>query len=218
MKTFGKLLPLLLLVVVTTSALSFVFLNRAWKSPQTKILPATYLANDAAAGTNERLKQRSVLAKEFTRLRGYNTSFCFFLDMRIASGKKRCFLYNLEKDSVEIAGLVAHGSGSGRAGEAVSFSNAPNSCCTSLGRYRIGKPYLGRFGLAYKLYGLDETNNKASERFVVFHAHPCVPADEIAPATICESWGCPTVAPGFLSSVKNIIDKAQKPVLLWIYF
>ena len=158
------------------------------------------------------------MAREFTRTRGFNSDYCIFIDMKILSGKLRCFVYNLEKDSVELAGLVAHGSGSGKEGEASFFSNVPNSNCTSLGRYRIGKPYTGKFGLAYKLYGLDDSNNKAFERFVVLHAHPCVPADEVAPATICESWGCPTVAPVFLTSVSKNIDRSQRPVLLWIYY
>ena len=218
MKTFGKLLTLILLAAFTESVLAyFIFYGKG--TSRFPRINSSIINKKAEAGlTLERLKQHSALARVFARSNGYNTRYCLFIDLKILSGKKRCFVYNLEKDSVELAGLVTHGSGSGKGGEACSFSNKPNSYCTSLGRYRIGQHYSGRFGLAYKLYGLDDSNNQAFERFVVLHAHPCVPADEVAPATICESWGCPTLAPGYLSSVKKYIDKSQQPVLLWIYF
>jgi len=138
--------------------------------------------------------------------------------MRLPSGKKRFFVYDLERDSVEIAGLVTHGSGSEGESDELVFSNTPNSYCTSLGKYKIGNGYNGRFGLAYKLYGLDKTNSKAFDRFVVLHAHECVPNDEIAPLSICLSQGCPTVSPAFLTQLKTCIDQSEKPILLWIYY
>jgi hypothetical protein len=85
-----------------------------------------------------------------------------------------------------------------------------------LGKYKVGYSYNGRFGLAYKLYGLDKTNDKAFERFVVLHSHDCVPETEVKD-DICQSDGCPTVSPGFLQYLKPIINASKKPVLLWIY-
>jgi hypothetical protein len=140
------------------------------------------------------------------------------VDMQIASGKKRFFVYNLVNDSIEYAGLVAQGSGRNHPDNGIEFSNAANSLCTSLGRYKIGGSYTGKFGLAFKLYGLDATNSNAFKRFVVLHAHSCVPVDETAPVPICQSWGCPTVAPAFLNALKKYIDQSEKPVLLNIYY
>src|SRR6185436_11630260 len=40
---------------------------------------------------------------------GYNTNTCFLMDMSIESGKNRFFIYDLKKDSVIDAGLVAQG-------------------------------------------------------------------------------------------------------------
>jgi hypothetical protein len=88
--------------------------------------------------------------------------------------------------------------------------------CTSLGRYRIGQSYHGQFGLAFKLHGLDKTNDNAYKRFVVLHSHECVPETPIEDE-ICQSDGCPTVAPGFLQQLKPIITASNKPVLLWIF-
>lgn len=69
--------------------------------------------------------------------------------------------------------------------------------------------------LAFKLYGLDATNDKSFERFVVLHVHACVPESEVT-AEICQSDGCPTVAPGFLKQLEPVIKQSEKPVLLWI--
>ena len=155
--------------------------------------------------------------KSFIKAKHFNDRICFLIDMHINSGKKRFFVYNLEKDSIEMAGLVTHGSGSGYDESDLYFSNEPGSNCTSLGKYKVGKPYNGQFGLAYKLYGLDATNSKAFERFVVLHAHSCVPATEVYPVPICKSFGCPTVAPSFLQLLRNYIDNSEKPILLNIY-
>ena len=168
--------------------------------------------------TIQRLKQKSPLAKDFVKEHGYNSTHCFLLDMRLPSGKNRFFVYNLLKDSVEIEGLVTHGSGSDNGTNDLVFSNIKNSNCTSLGKYKTGRSYNGKFGLAYKLYGLDETNNNAFDRFVVLHSHACVANEEIYPLPICESLGCPTVSPLFLEKLKGYLDGSQQPILLWIYY
>lgn len=163
----------------------------------------------------EKLGTVSTQLKIFAAKKGYNEHVAFLIDMSLPSGRQRFFVYNMQKDSIELAGLVAHGYGSAK--ESIEFSNIPGSYCTSLGKYKVGKDYQGRFGLAYKLYGLDKTNDKAFERFVVLHAHDCVPAEEVAPITICQSQGCPTVAPAFLQKLKTYIDASEKPILLNIY-
>ncbi len=165
-----------------------------------------------------RLNKKLVPAKDYVAAHNFNNTYCFLVDMRLPSGENRFFVYNLEKDSVENAGLVTHGSGVNSSSSSPVFSNTPNSNCTSLGKYKIGKPYQGKFGLAYKLYGLESTNSKAFDRFVVLHAHACVPNDEVDPQLICESWGCPTVAPAFLKTLKSYLDVTPKPIMLWIYY
>ena len=164
------------------------------------------------------LKERAAALKRYAVLNNYNVAYCFMMDMRIPSGKKRFFVYNLLKDSIELSGMVANGCGRAGPGQQVQFSNDANSLCTSLGRYKVGGAYNGRFGLAFKLYGLDKSNSNAFNRFVVLHAHSCVPYNETAPLPICESWGCPTVATPFLNQLRTYIDKSAKPLLLLIYY
>lgn len=170
----------------------------------------------ALSHSNERAKSKAATAREFIKRNGYNDKICFLLDMRLPSGRHRFFVYDLKKDSIINAGLVTHGRCSEDWLEGRKYSNTVGSGCTSLGKYRIGYPYQGRFGLAYKLYGLDKTNNKAFTRYVVLHAHDCVP-ESASQEEICQSDGCPTVSPGFLKYLKSVIDASRQPLLLWIY-
>jgi hypothetical protein len=164
----------------------------------------------------EKLKQKSIDAISYASKNGYNTSVCFLIDMSMPSGSNRFFVYDMVKDSIQNSGLVTHGRCNEMWLEGRKYSNVPGCGCTSLGKYKIGYSYQGTFGLAYKLYGLDKTNNNAFKRYVVLHSHECVPEDVVTDE-ICQSDGCPTVSPNFLKEVKPIIDKSSKPVLLWIF-
>jgi len=163
-----------------------------------------------------KLTEKASAAKKFTTANGYNTSVCFLIDMSLPSGQNRFFVYDLKGDSVEAAALVTHGRCNENWLEGRKYGNTPGCGCTSLGKYRIGNNYNGRFGSAYKLYGLEKTNDKAFERFVVLHSHACVPGTEV-PDEICQSDGCPTVSPMFLQQLSTVIKGSAKPVLLWIY-
>ena len=217
MKVFIKFTATLLLVMASVSALAYFF----WYKPKFIYKPEkksfALIEKGVAKNALLKLKQKAIGVAAYTRLNHYNDQYCFMIDMSIHSGKQRFFVYNLKKDSIESAGLVTHGAGSVTSSEALFFSNTPGGNCTSLGKYKIGNPYQGKFGLAYKLYGLDTTNNKAFERFVVLHAHACVPVSEVYPLTICPSLGCPTVAPSFLQKLAGYLGKTNKPVLLCIY-
>ena len=136
--------------------------------------------------------------------------------MSLHSGQNRFFVYDLKKDTIRNSGLVTHGRCNQYWLEGRKYDNTVGCGCTSLGKYKIGHAYNGKFGLAYKLYGLDKTNDKAFQRFVVLHAHDCVPESEVK-EDICQSDGCPTVSVNYLQYLKPIIDASRKPVLLWIY-
>jgi hypothetical protein len=183
--------------------------------------PTTKVAEEHLMSSSEvmsRLKEKAELAKDFVDQNGFDVSYCFMIDMRLPSGKNRFFVYNLLKDSLEAAGLVTHGKGSESESGALVFSNAPNSNCTSLGKYKIGSPYNGNFGLSYKLMGLDKTNSRALDRAVVLHSYFGVPKEEVYPASICLSEGCPAVSSAFFTQLKGYMDESQEPILLWIYY
>ena len=172
-----------------------------------------YNSEDAAS---KKLKLKSADAITFIKKNGYNQSTCFFIDLSLPSGQNRFFVYDVANDTISNAGLVTHGRCNQTWLEGRKYSNVPGCGCSSLGKYKVGYPYDGTFGLAYKLYGLDKTNNNAFKRFVVLHSHECVPENEVKDE-ICQSDGCPTVSPQFLQQLKPIINEASGPILLWIY-
>lgn len=216
MKLLLKLTSTALLLAISITALAYFFWYKPKFTPKTNKASVVVLKKEIDKTIATRLLLKGSNIKHYVKDHHYNSKYCFMVDMNIESGKKRFFVYNLEKDSIELAGLVAHGSGKDYSSE-IKFSNEPGSLCSSLGKYKIGKSYNGKFGLAYKLYGLDKTNSNAIDRFIVLHAHDCIPVDEKSPIPICESWGCPTVAPTFLTQLKTYIDRSEKPILLTIY-
>ncbi len=205
-----------LLFLASLSAMAYFFWYKPKFVKNNKVEKFIVKKEGTGAETLKRLQQKAASIITYAKTNGCNTQYSFLIDMKVASGKNRFFVYNLQKDSVEVSGLVTHGSGKTN-NENIQFSNIEGSLCTSLGKYKIGNPYMGKFGLAFKLYGLDNTNSNAYNRFVVLHSHECVPNTEVAPLSICESWGCPTVAPDFLTAIQPYIKKAGKPILLYIY-
>lgn len=148
----------------------------------------------------------------------YNKRIAFFIDMKIPSGQNRFFVYDLKTDKIVDKGLVANGSGSetGIKGK-LKFSNTPNSLSTSLGKYYIGGFYHGKFGKAYKLYGLDKTNSNAFKRDVVFHYYYDVPYQE-QKGYICNSFGCPMVNKKYFERTAKIIDGSESNIIMSIYY
>jgi L,D-transpeptidase catalytic domain len=166
--------------------------------------------------TLEKLKKQAAIAQLYAAANRFDTKRCILIDMSLPSSQNRFFLFHLKKDTIENSGLVTHGQGRRLFSTTIEFSNEPGSYCTSLGKYKIGARYFGKFGLAYKLHGLDKTNSNALSRAVVLHAHECVPEAENG-EEICESQGCPTIAPGFLKKIAPVIDRTTLPMLLYIY-
>ncbi|HMI07736.1 MAG TPA: murein L,D-transpeptidase catalytic domain family protein, partial [Flavobacterium sp.] len=113
--------------------------------------------------------------------------------------------------------LVAHGIGSETGNSELQFSNVNNSYSTALGKYSIGQHYNGKFGKAYKLHGLDETNSNAFLRNIVLHKLDTMPHEE-QEEKICNSQGCPMVSERFFSRIEKIIDGSEKPIIMAIYY
>lgn len=151
--------------------------------------------------------------------RGYNKKIAFLVDMKIKSGKNRFFVYDLENGKIIDQGLVAHGSGSetGIKGDILQFSNTPNSNCTSLGRYGVEKAYNGVFGKAYRLSGMDQTNNNATKRSIVLHCYKEVPDDE-KEYYIINSHGCPMVSEAFFKRLDKVIENSDSKIMLSVYY
>ena len=172
--------------------------------------------------TVHRLKTKAILAKAYCAKNNMNVDLCILVDMKIPSGKKRFFLWDLKGDSILKSGMCSNGScgnlASYDANKSPQFSNIPESHCSSLGKYKIGKRGYSTFGINinYKLHGLEKTNDNAYKRYIVFHSWG-ISDEEIYPLEISESWGCPAVSNNFMKEMDRILKEQVKPVLLWIY-
>jgi hypothetical protein len=209
-----------LLVLTLGVVLLFLLVSSTWY--YTKMKPVYRTVNRDVSATLRKklllkLESRAAKAREYATRNKYNTDICFLIDMSIESGKNRLFVYNLKKDSITDAGLVTHGRCNEDWLNGRRYGNDVGCGCTSLGKYKIGAAYKGKFGLAYKLHGQDSTNSNAFKRYVVLHSHGCVPYGEVDPYPICQSDGCPTVSPAFLKKMAATIDASPRPILLWIF-
>jgi len=207
--------PKALLLFILIFSCAWLSSSSYWKLAKAPIgtIPKEH---QRSPGYKEKMQAKATDARIFVEKNSYNESICFLVDMSLSSGQNRFFVYDLEKDSLVLSGLVTHGNCNQDWLDGRKYDNVVGCGCTSLGKYKIGNSYSGRFGLAFKLFGLDKTNDKAFARFVVLHAHSCVPETEVKDE-ICQSNGCPTVAPGFLQQLKPIIDRSPKPILLWVF-
>ena len=206
----------LLLLFFLLISFTWLFSSGLWKRTETAWAADNPKHHQFAAHSLKKIKLKAAEAKLFVQQKGYNDAICLLADMSLPSGQNRFFVYNFNKDTLLNSGLVTHGRCNQYWLEGRKYGNTVGCGCTSLGKYKVGNSYNGRFGLAYKLYGLDKTNDKAFQRFVVLHAHDCVPETEVKD-DICQSDGCPTVSPGILQWLKPVINESKKPVLLWMY-
>lgn len=205
-----KIFFVLIFIEVVFTSFRFINTNSEHNSAIIKELNNT---------TKEELNNRVENVKKIVNTNSkYNKEIAFFIDMKIPSGKNRFFIYDLKNNQIIDEGLVAHGLGSetGIQGE-LQFSNEGNSLCTSLGKYSIGHYYNGRFGKAYKLYGLDKTNSNAFQRSIVLHKYHAVPYDE-QDKNICKSFGCPMVNEKYFERIEQIIDNSKTNIILNIYY
>ncbi|MBC7851445.1 MAG: murein L,D-transpeptidase catalytic domain family protein [Chitinophagaceae bacterium] len=201
---------LVIIVLASIGLISICYLLAASGKPQPGASPPS---------VTERLSYSTKIAeaRRFVKENRHNDSLCFLINMNVESGSNRFTVYDIKKDSVILTGLVTHGRCNKNWLVGRRYSNEPGCGCSSLGKYKIGKSYMGKFGLAYKLHGLESTNSNAYKRYVVLHSHGCVPEGEVNPAPICQSDGCPTVSPAFFDKLAKIINHSKKPILLWIF-
>lgn len=162
------------------------------------------------------LYDRAERIKAYAARKGYDTSYAFMIDMGMKSSKKRFFVMDLNTMTIVKRGMVAHGRGNSSFTFNKIYSNTAGSNCTSLGIYKIGAQYKGSYGLSFKLIGLENTNSNAFNRSIILHGMSCIPYDE-REAPICQSEGCPSLAPAFLKEITPIISSRNKPMLMWIY-
>lgn len=156
--------------------------------------------------------------KNYIKGKEYNQELAVFINFKIPSGKYRYFIYNLKNNTILQQAVVSHGSGSViPKSDALKFSNVEGSYQSSLGKYVIGESYIGKFGKAYRLAGLDATNSNAMQRAIVLHSYGCI-LDTESQTPACLSLGCPMLSVNALKETAKYIDRSPKPVILYAFY
>lgn len=170
------------------------------------------------------IKAKADEALKFCVSKKLSTDFCILIDMSLHSGVKRFFIWDFKTNSVAKKYLVGHGCGVNPwsldgSKDNPKFSNEDGSHLSALGKYKLkgrGRSDWG-INIKYLMHGLEETNSNALKRYIVFHSWDQMSDEEVFPKGSPEGWGCPTVSNNAMKEIDPMIQKAGKPVLMWIY-
>lgn len=169
-------------------------------------------------------KKKAQEALEFCKSKKMNTDFCILIDMSLHSGVNRFIVWDFKENKISKKYLVGHGCGTNswsrdESKENPKFSNEDGSHLSALGKYKLGERGKSDWGInvKYLMLGLEETNNNALKRFIVFHSWDLMSDEEVFPNGSPEGWGCPTISNNAMREMDPMIEKSGKPVLMWIY-
>ncbi|MBE6199431.1 MAG: hypothetical protein E7138_03925 [Rikenellaceae bacterium] len=155
----------------------------------------------------------------FCQERGYNTRVALLMDLGRHSGRRRFVVWDFQQGRALYSFPVSHGSGSARSHVRSAYaecSNEDGSHLSSAGRALVAERYVGRYGVAYRLDGLDETNSALRKRCVVLHGWRYTTSFPIYPFPTVGSWGCPVLSRRAMRIVDEILQREQR-VVLWMY-
>jgi hypothetical protein len=138
------------------------------------------------------------------------------IDFSLPSDKKRLWVFDLDKGSLLLNDLVAHGKNTGNR-ISQHFSNKVGSHQSSIGLFQANESYNGKHGYSLRLDGLEPgVNDRARDRAIVIHAADYVDPQWIeTQGRIGRSHGCPAVRKGV---VKEVVDNLKGGQLLFTYY
>ena len=142
-------------------------------------------------------RHRATEAAEYCQKSGYNQRYVLLWDLSRHSGRRRFVVWNIIKGRVEHAFVASHGSGSRRSHVPSAYaqvSNEDGSHLSSVGRALVAERYIGRYGVAYRLDGLDDENVAMRKRCIVLHGWQYTTSFPIWPLPTMGSWGCPVLS------------------------
>lgn len=169
-------------------------------------------------------KNKAEEALVFCKSKKLNTDICILIDMSLHSGLNRFVIWDFKEQKVVNKYLVGHGCGSNSwssdgSKDDPKFSNEDGSHLSALGKYQLGERGRSDWGIhvKYLMHGLEQTNNNALKRFIVFHSWDLMSDEEVYPKGSPEGWGCPTISNNAMKELDPIIQNSEKPLLMWIY-
>ena len=124
------------LFLIFAFSLVFISLSAAWYLSKFGRQNATESKNASftVVGSTEleKLHGYSAALKRYAEHNQCNTVTAFLIDMKLESGSRRFFVYDLQNDSVVFAGLVTHGRCNENWLSGRKYGNRPGCGCTSL--------------------------------------------------------------------------------------
>lgn len=170
------------------------------------------------------LPDKIIEAGIFARSNKLDSGLAMLIDYGKHSGYKRAYLVDLLSERPIDSFMVSHGCGNQPWGLDYSrnnprFSNRPESHCSSLGHYKIGKRGYSSWGInvKYLLHGMDSSNSNALSRNIVMHGWADIPDGETYPAGTPEGWGCPAFSNSSMRLIDSTLKTRKMPVLLFAY-
>lgn len=163
-----------------------------------------------------RVAARAEEVLEFCRKEGYNTDIALFIDLARHSGRRRFVVWSFAEKKAILCCPVSHGSGSQMSHTRSAYarlSNLDGSHLSSLGKALVAERYEGRYGIAYKLDGLDDTNSSLRSRCVVLHGWKYTTSYPIFPRASVGSFGCPVLSRRMMARVDDILKNESRVVL-----
>ena len=165
------------------------------------------------------MAERAKELLEYCRREGYNTRVALFVDLSRHSGRRRFVAWDMARMVPIFTAPVSHGSGSERShvrSAYARFSNEDGSHLSSLGRAVVAERYEGRYGVAYRLDGLEATNSNIRSRYVVLHGWEHTTSYPIWPRATVGSFGCPVLSRRMMARVDELLQR-EKGVILEVF-
>lgn len=166
-----------------------------------------------------RVAERAKELLEYCRREGYNTRVALFVDLSRHSGRRRFVAWDMVRMVPIFTSPVSHGSGSERShvrSAYARFSNEDGSHLSSLGRAVVAERYEGRYGVAYRLDGLEATNSNLRSRYVVLHGWEHTTSYPIWPRATVGSFGCPVLSRRMMARVDELLQR-EKGVIIEVF-
>lgn len=175
------------------------------------------LLNNCAMSLVARVRERAEALRAFCCEEGYNTDIALFVDLSRHSGRCRFVVWDFVRQRAIITAPVSHGSGAEESHKRSAYarlSNEDGSHLSSVGRALVAERYEGRYGVAYRLDGLDDSNSNLRPRCVVLHGWEHTTSYPIFPFATVGSWGCPVLSRRVMRRVDEILKNESRVVLL----
>ena len=163
-----------------------------------------------------RVEARAAALLDYCRKCGYNCQVALFVDLSRHSGRCRFVVWDFEARRPLLMCPVSHGSGARESHVRSAYarlSNEDGSHLSSVGRALVAERYEGRYGVAYRLDGLDATNSNLRSRCVVLHGWEHTTSLPIWPFVTVGSFGCPVLSHHNMRRVDELLRNTRNVII-----